>query len=507
VHELRHHRLALVGCTLLAAVFVASRVALLLTSFDQNQNWEEPVFLFSALDLQRVGATHIFDYQDDLSHGGSLPLILLAIPWLAVGGTGLLWLKGIAIAWSTATLVGLLFVAWRYFSPRAAVYAGALFTLASPTLARLNVTLVGSHPEATLPCLAALAFYLEWAVRSGKADTRSEVRWAVALGVASGIASWMSLMAVPWVAPLVIGRIVGARRRLLTCVTLTLALFAALTPWFMQNMALRPHGALQWTSRIQDENGTLLARIAAMAAHLAGSLGTGQIAGLGLLTLLVGAATLVLYFVPARAQISDGPWVMGALYVPPALTFLALALVAPSRDANESYYYARFFATLQTQLFLLGAVALAALTSVARAVPDLFLGVAVTIGASILVSLLGAGNSYTADLTGDLDRGCHVYGAAEYARSGSPERGMERLRQLPDRRCRDQAWSGFGWGVGGRYAQSGNLAEMLEAVEDARALASAQALCGGIFFVLDRSQPPHRRPIPEPLRQVCAHSP
>src|SRR6185369_15427002 len=71
---------------LIVLAFVGSRVALLRTSYDVNQNWEEPVFLFSATELQRDGLHRIFDHQDDLNHGGSVVLLLLAVPWVAVVG-------------------------------------------------------------------------------------------------------------------------------------------------------------------------------------------------------------------------------------------------------------------------------------------------------------------------------------------------------------------------------------------------------------------------------------
>jgi hypothetical protein len=157
----RARRWCRVAALVLVAAFVASRVALLVTSYDANRNWEEPVFLFSALELQRDGIGRIFAYQDDLNHGGSVVLLLLAVPWISWNGTSLLALKGVAILWSALTLCALMGVAWRYFSARVALLLGLFDVALSPTLARLNITLVGSHPEAVLPCMLALGCYLE----------------------------------------------------------------------------------------------------------------------------------------------------------------------------------------------------------------------------------------------------------------------------------------------------------------------------------------------------------
>ena len=81
-------------------------------------------------------------------HGGSVVLLLLAVPWVRVLGTSLVTLKGVAILWSTLTLCAFVAVGWRYFSPRVGLLWGVLYFALSPTAARLNVTLVGSHPAA-----------------------------------------------------------------------------------------------------------------------------------------------------------------------------------------------------------------------------------------------------------------------------------------------------------------------------------------------------------------------
>ncbi len=78
-------RLYAVMIVVVVVGFVATRTALLVTSYDANRNWEEPVFLFSASELARDGVTHVFDYQDDLNHGGSVVVLLLAVEPLCIG--------------------------------------------------------------------------------------------------------------------------------------------------------------------------------------------------------------------------------------------------------------------------------------------------------------------------------------------------------------------------------------------------------------------------------------
>ena len=79
----------------LVVAFVVSRALLVATSYDSVANWEEPVFLYGALEIHEHGIASTFDYQDDLNHGGSVPLMLIASEWVPVFGARLDMLKGV----------------------------------------------------------------------------------------------------------------------------------------------------------------------------------------------------------------------------------------------------------------------------------------------------------------------------------------------------------------------------------------------------------------------------
>lgn len=145
----------------IVVLFAISRAALLVISYDSVSNWEEPAFLFGATELLDVGLGNIFDYRDDLNHGSSVALLALAVPWVGMFGTSLVTLKALAVVWSTLALAAMMAVARRYFSANCALLVGLFYATLSPTLARLDVTLVGSHPEALLPYAIAAGAYLE----------------------------------------------------------------------------------------------------------------------------------------------------------------------------------------------------------------------------------------------------------------------------------------------------------------------------------------------------------
>ncbi len=232
----RERRILVAAAGLLVSLFLCGRIGLLLTSYDANKNWEEPVFLFSATELARDGLTHIFDHQDDLNHGGSVLLLLLAVPWVSLVGTSLLALKGVAVLWSALTVGALIVVAWRYCSPTVGLLLGIFYTALSPTLARINITLVGSHPEALLPCTVALACHFE-AVRRRTRGLPSNGWVAGALGCACGVAMWVAYISAMFVAPLLLIQLMLIRKwqdRAALCI----GLLAGAAPWIWQNVWL-----------------------------------------------------------------------------------------------------------------------------------------------------------------------------------------------------------------------------------------------------------------------------
>lgn len=473
----------------LVVAFVVSRAALLVTSYDVNQNWEEPVFLFSATELARDGLTHIFDHQDDLNHGGSVVLLLLAVPWVRVLGTSLVMLKGVAILWSALTLCAFMAVGWRYFSPRAALLWGVLYLALSPIAARLNVTLVGSHPEAMLPCALALAAYLEWVRRRAAPSNLCPLTFA--LGWTCGVALWVAYVSAMFVVPLLMLRLAYVRRWR-TLAALAVGLLLGLWPWIYQDLWLRPHGATLWMRHLAAQHASMetLQRWRDAVVELAASFGYGDAGGAALLAVCAAAllALTVGVMVPAwRARWPWPPLTVWPLIAAPFLGFVMVANTYHPYHAVEGYYHYRFFIPLQLSLlFVLAVVVDGAAAGSGRTV----LGAAVValgIGVWTQAPLYGQGNHYRADFERDRTLGCHVYGAAEWDRAPNPSAAMTHLAGLSGAACQASAFSGFGWGIGGQYLETGNLGATLATLESITDPRLRWAACAGVLFDVGRA--------------------
>ncbi len=486
----RHDSPRRVGLALAAAIvvaFVVSRTALLLTSYDTNRNWEEPVFLLSATELQRDGVGAVFDHQDDLNHGASVVLLLLAVPWVSLLGTSLVALKGLAILWSALTLCVFTAVAWRYWSARVALLLAVFYLTLSPLAARLNVTLVGSHPEALLPCVVAWGAYWEWVHRRDGGSGQGPALDA-ALGWASGAAIWMAYMSAMFVAPLLVLRVADARRWQ-TAAALAGGLALGLAPWCYQDLWLRPHGALLWTQHLTaGHTATGLAqRWRDTLTQLAASFGYSGVRGVVLLAICGGAwMSLVLRLWrsrSARVRLAITPLVLA----PP----LGLAMLANSYHPVaevEGYYHYRFYIPLQAALFWVLAVALdGAAERVGQWLTVTAAMVAVAVGTWAQAPLYSQGNHYHADFAQDRARGCHVFGIAEWRRSPTPAAAMDRLGGLPDGACRNRAFGGLGWGLGGQFLRDGDVARALATLGELPDLGLRWSMCGGFLFVVSRA--------------------
>jgi len=485
------HRLLAAGTGVVALLFVGSRVGLLVTSYDANQNWEEPVFLFSAVELQHDGLSHLFDYQDDLNHGGSLVLVLLAVPWLSIAGTSLVALKGVAIVWSTLTLCVAMAVARRYFSPRLALLLGVCLLALSPTAARLNVTLVGSHPESVLPSMLALAAYWEW-VRQRHTSNTDSPGVDVALGVAGGVAVWVAYVSTMFVLPLLLLRLAFVRRRR-NAIALGAGFLLGIAPWMYQNLWLRPHGALLWMQHLgAHEPGV------EQVSGWGGAL-TGLLASFGLAA-SVAALLLCIACVAWAGLLAGVVWAPWRRWLPattlvllPLLAAPILGLALPAHAAlplypNEGYYHYRFFVPLQ--MALMWVLVLGVEMAARRFGPWVTLLAAAAVlgfGAWNLWPLYGHGTRYRPDYARDRAAGCLVFGLAEWDRAGSAPAAMRRLAALSDAPCRDRAFGGLGWALGAEYMKHPDLdaaRATLAAIPD-RTL--RWAACGGFVFVLTRA--------------------
>jgi hypothetical protein len=468
---------------LLVAAFIASRVALLLTSYDTNKNWEEPVFLFSATELARDGVTHIFDHQDDLNHGGSVVLLLLAVPWVRVLGTSLAALKGVAILWSTLTLCAFVAVGWRYFSPRVGLLWGVLYFALSPTAARLNVTLVGSHPEVLLPCAGALAAYFEWLRGRGGTRRRDGVL-AFALGVTSGLALWLAYIGATFVMPLLALRLASARRRAVWA-ALAAGLLLGVAPWLYQDLWLRPYGATLWLRYLGGRAAAGEGWIGA-TGELAASFGYPDPAG-AIVLALCAAAFLALCAGVSRSRWRTrlaAPLALLPLLIAPVLGLALLAHAVIPGYPDVGYYHYRYFMPLQASLFWLVAVAVDwAASAFGRGVVALAVGGAIIAGVWGQAPLYAQGNHYQPDFERDRAAGCMVYGEAEGDRAGNAAAATQRLSRLSDGVCRNSAFHGLGWALAEAFLRDGDLAATEAALATMEPSARWSA-CGGFLFVL-----------------------
>jgi hypothetical protein len=464
----------------LVAAFVLSRAALVASSYDAVTNWEEPGFLYGGLEVAQRGVASVFDYQDDLSHGASVPLILIASRWIDAFGPRLDVLKGVAILWSTLILVASILIGRRFVSPAAGLLIGLLYAGLSENAARLQVTLVGSHPESVLFCTLALAAYwqmLEDELPDRLDDPVRERVLAVLLGLSSGLAVWCSYLSSPFVLCLLAANALRQKR---STPLLAGGFAAGMLPWMVQNLWLHPHGALQWRER--------LAYFHAIRGHtwdgleilerIGRSFGFNEPLGGFVLVVIVGLGVTAVTLAMSRSRSVET--VAGASRgIPPALqphgtlpvaaaaltSTILIALAQPNAVPDEGYFYYRFFMPLQAALYWLAVLAIAEMpeTTRRRAYTGAF---ATLLGLWVFgqATLYGRGHVYEPDLARDRSSGCAVFGHAELDRSGQPERALARLELIEDEPCRLAAFTGYGWALVSRYSRDGRAQELSDAI-------------------------------------------
>ena len=213
------------------ALFLITRVLWIALRPDTASYWEESYRWMAASDWLGAPDASLSDRQADHYQGGSLVVIALARPVLALAPS-LLAFKTPALLFSGTTLLLLYGLAARFFAPGAAQLAAAAYLAGPPLVAYLGVLGMGSHGESGAFSLAALWLFLELV-----AGRRTRGRWA-AFGLVNGLGIWFCptvalttlACALAW---LLLERLPRARE--LAAATSGLAL--GLLPWLAYNLA------------------------------------------------------------------------------------------------------------------------------------------------------------------------------------------------------------------------------------------------------------------------------
>lgn len=218
--------------TLLALVFVASRLAWLGLNLESSAYWEESYRLIAARELLRRPILPLLDYQADHYQGGSLVMILLTVSLFRVFGESVLVMKLAALLVSTATLCLLYVVGRRVFGRTTALAAATAYIAGPPVVAYWGLAVMGSHGESILFSLIQFLIFFE--IAAGR--WRTSWGWA-AFGFVSALGLWfcyttalgLAACAITWV----------LRERIPRPRELSWALAGALVglaPWFAYNL-------------------------------------------------------------------------------------------------------------------------------------------------------------------------------------------------------------------------------------------------------------------------------
>jgi arylsulfatase len=393
-------------------------------------------------------------------------------------------LKGLAIAWSTLTVVVLIAVAWRYFSVRTGLLLGLFYLALIPNITRLNVTLVGSHPEAVLPCFLVLAAYLECVRRRG--DDGGLDGPTFAMGLLSGLAMWVSYASATFVAPLLLAW-GWVTRSVRVSALLGAGFLAGAGPWAYQNLWLRPQGALLW--REHTGSHVLGFESRPLLEDVVASLGYDMPLGIGIFALLfsaLGFLAITMWRPAWRTRFGLAPLALVPVVAAP-LAGAVLLGIADLPLYGQGYYHARFFAPLYAALLLVLAIVVDRLATVApRSAAAAVVGL-VLVGAGAHVPLYGTGNGYGEDFEADRARGCSVFGLAEWKRSPSEPEVFARLAVLSGPRCAERAIAASGWNIARMAIESGDPGEIPRLLGMIDAPDHREAACRGARFWLTRT--------------------
>ncbi len=160
---------------LLLVFFLASRLLWIWLNPATASYWEESYRWFAAHEILNGATWPLLDYQADHYQGGSLVVILLALPIFKLAGESILTLKLVAILLSAMTMAMLYALARKFFGRTAALLAGLSYLAGPPVVAFWGLVPMGFHGESTL--LSLLQVYVFIGLLTG--EWRSSRGWLI----------------------------------------------------------------------------------------------------------------------------------------------------------------------------------------------------------------------------------------------------------------------------------------------------------------------------------------
>lgn len=449
----------------LVALFVATRLAWLVANPESAVYWEEAQRWMAAEEILGEPTLPWIEYQADDYQGGSLVMIALCLPFVALsGGASLAAFKLGALVFSAGTLCAAYACCRRAAGRSAGVLAGLGFVAGPPVVAYWGLVPFGFHQESTLFALLAFAALLRLL------DGGRTPRGWFALGLiggaglwfcyTSGIAliacalTWLALERMPKASELGWAALGGA---------------VGLAPWLAYNVGRGFVGLARighllglgdpinyWARQSIGEK---------LAELLARDLPLGLLfpfeadgAGLGWLAIPFAVPLATAFVVAARgiAARRERPLELGLLLYAAAFTAVYLAS-AFSVEPDQGPITYRLFLPLATLAVCQGAlVAARALRGPGwrRSVAAVLCGshlAASAAGTAILAARVPDEDQHISVESGYFVQGLLMYRKYEDAL----ERPFAYARALPTGKLRNLAWVGIGLGLEYRFEKSG----------------------------------------------------
>ncbi len=169
----------------LLAVFIISRVLILLTSIE-SVSWKEDLSMGTiAREIIRGTPCPFWNFQLDFYSGESLVLGLAIIPFFLLLGQNLLALKIPTFLISIATILTSSFFVKRYFGDRASIWTAFFFIFCPPIVISHYLLVQSGHSEALLFSIGILSFFYAYLFTKHRKTTNLLI-----FGVLSGFGCW-----------------------------------------------------------------------------------------------------------------------------------------------------------------------------------------------------------------------------------------------------------------------------------------------------------------------------